>query len=172
MKINPKLKLTLYVVVQINFILVSFVLYLLSYITIHKKSEDNVELQQVERWLSTQPFNCCELWMHFTHRIEFVRKYFLFLNSIHLSVFVFLSSLQWCVFTWGWGHHSTLRNVFQMETEILWYKLHTIPSSGCPVTRQIVGVAGILRGRKRGRKGEGIGDGEGKLRGGERDHLL
>lgn len=59
-----------------------------------------------------------------------------------------------------------------METEILWYKLHTIPSSGCPVTRQIVGVAGILRGRKRGRKGEGIGDGEGKLREGERDHLL
>ena len=105
MKINPKLKLTLYVVVQINFILVSFILYLLSYITIHKKKEDNVELQQVERWLSTQPFNCCELWMHFTHRIEFVRKYFLFLNSIHRSVFVFLSSLQWCVFTWGWGHH-------------------------------------------------------------------
>lgn len=59
-----------------------------------------------------------------------------------------------------------------METEILWYKLHTIPSSGCPVTRQIVGVTGILRERKRGRKGEGIGDGEGKMRGGERDHLL
>lgn len=68
-----------------------------------------------------------------------------------------------------WKIQPTLRNVFQMETEILWYKLHTIPSRGCPVTRQIVGVAGILRGRKRGRKGEGIGDGEGKLRGGERE---
>ena len=47
-----------------------------------------------------------------------------------------------------------------METEILWYKLHTIPSSGCAVTRQIVCVAGILRGRKGGKKGEGIGKGE------------
>ena len=52
-----------------------------------------------------------------------------------------------------------------METEILWYKLHTIPSSGCAVTRQIVCVAGILRGRKGGKKGEGVGKGEGGEKG-------